>query len=87
MGEDTPITLLWQNKKPPIGSLWYNMVDKYGGYVRGAASYKEVIVSDMLGTLYLFVKVVATLLSLWFSLRKLHRWIRKRAKRKPPFKG
>ncbi|GAB1533423.1 hypothetical protein YSY22_48460 [Brevibacillus formosus] len=37
-----------------------------------------------LGTLYLFLKVLATLLSLWFSTRKLYRWIRKwRNKRKP----
>ncbi|MEE4578848.1 hypothetical protein [Paenibacillus polymyxa] len=31
-----------------------------------------------LGTLYLLLKVTATVLSLWFSSRKFFRWIRRR---------
>jgi len=42
-----------------------------------------VTLIDTLGTLYFFLKVLATLLSLWFSSRKMYRWWkRKRNKRK-----
>ncbi|GED25649.1 hypothetical protein BAG01nite_17510 [Brevibacillus agri] len=37
-----------------------------------------------LGTLYLCLKVLATLLSLWFSGRKLYQWARKRRNKRKP---
>ncbi|MGG1251050.1 hypothetical protein ABE205_20775 [Brevibacillus agri] len=37
-----------------------------------------------LGTLYLCLKVLATLLSFWFSGRKLYRWARKRRNKRKP---
>ncbi|MFC3787922.1 hypothetical protein ACFOQM_03820 [Paenibacillus sp. GCM10012307] len=41
----------------------------------------------LLEAVYLFFKILATFLSLWFSGRKVYRWIRKRSKQKPTAKG
>ncbi|WP_155985494.1 hypothetical protein [Paenibacillus maysiensis] len=58
--------------------LWYNLDWTTGG-VTAQPSVKEVIdAMTALGTLYLLLKVTATVLSLWFSSRKLFRWIRRR---------
>ncbi|TQS01391.1 hypothetical protein FKV70_03685 [Paenibacillus ottowii] len=58
--------------------MWYNLDWTTGG-VTAQPSVKEVIdAMTALGAFYMILKVISTILSLWFSSRKVYRWIRKR---------